>query len=379
MSSRSRETFNLDFICQNPDLVRGALSNRQLDPILVDTVLRLDETQQEEELALVAEEIPNIPAPDVPIGRDWTESVVIKTVGERPKFGFTPLDHVDLGEELDIIDMRRVEQISGPHFSFFKNEAATLEMSLMFYAFSKLTRRGFKGMLPPVMIKEETEWGCGYDGRKDIRGGNRYSLSDDGLVLITSSEHSVIPIHGGEVLDPTKLPLQYVNYSQCFRREPNIYGRDLRGLLRVHNFNKVEMNVFTAPNFETSDNMCLGLLAIEEEIMQELGLPYQVVKSCTGDLPRPNRRMYDINTWFPGQDYYRETHSCSNCGDYQARRLNIRVEVDGKLEFVHTLNATAVADRVLLAILENNQQADHSITIPQVLWPYTGFQEIRKP
>lgn len=142
MSSRSRETFNLDFIRQNPDLVRGALSNRQLDPILVDTVLRLDETQQEEELALVAEEIPNIPAPDVPIGRDWTESVVIKTVGERPKFGFTPLDHVDLGEELDIIDMRRVEQISGPHFSFFKNEAATLEMSLMFYAFSKLTRRG---------------------------------------------------------------------------------------------------------------------------------------------------------------------------------------------------------------------------------------------
>jgi len=377
MAFGNRETFNLDFIRQNPDLVRTSLRNRQIDPSILDTVLGMDDSKPEE-LALAAEEIPNIPAPDVPVGKDWTESPVIKTVGAPPKFGFTPLDHVDLGEYLGIIDIGRSEKISGSHFSLFKNEAATLEMSLMFYAFTKLTRKGFTGMLPPVMVKEETEWGCGYDNRKDIRGGNRYSLTNEGLVLVTSSEHSVIPIHSNEIIRPEELPLRYVNYSQCFRREPNIYGRDLRGLLRVHNFNKVEINAFSLPDFEVSDRMCLELLGIEEEIMQELGLPYQIVKSCTGDLPRPNRRMYDINTWFPGQDYYRETHSCSSCGDYQSRRFNTTTIINGKPEFVHTLNATAMTDRVLLALLENNQQADHSIRIPEVLVPYTGFNEIRK-
>lgn len=377
MAFGNREIFNLDFIRQNLDLVRTSLVNRQIDPAILDTVLSIDDSRQED-LALAAEEIPNIPAPDVPIGKDWTESPIIKTVWEPTKFDFIPLDHVDLGEHLDIIDIGRTEKISGSHFSLFKNEAATLEMSLMFYAFTKLTRKGFKGMLPPVMIKEETEWGCGYDSKKDIRGGNRYSLTDEGLVLVTSSEHSVIPIHSNETISAEDLPLKYVNYSQCFRREPNIFGKDLRGLLRVHNFNKVEINAFSAPNFDVSDRMCLELLGLEEEIMQELGLPYQIVKSCTGDLPRPNRRMYDINTWFPGQGFYRETHSCSNCGDFQSRRFNTTTIIDGKTEFVHTLNATVMTDRVLLAILENNQQADHSIKIPEVLWPLTGFEVIKK-
>jgi len=377
MSFGDQERFNLSFIRQHPDLVRTSLVNRQIDPVILNRVIELGDSGSEE-LTFAAEEIPNIPAPDVPVGKDWTESPIMKTVGIPPEFSFKPLDHVNLGEYLDIIDIKRAEQISGPHFSLFKNEAATLEMSLMFYAFTKLTRKGFKGMLPPAMIKDETDWGCGYTNKKDVGGGNRYSLTDEGLVLVTSSEHSVIPIHAGEVVDQEKLPLKYVNYSACFRREPNIYGRDLHGLLRVHIFNKVEMNVFTAPDFEVSDEMCLELLSVEEELMQELGLPYQVIKSCTGDLPHPNRRMYDINTWFPGQEYYRETHSCSNCGDYQSRRLNTTSLVDGKPEFVHTLNATAMTDRVLLALLENNQQADHSIKIPQVLWPYTGFEEIRK-
>ncbi|MGI5841278.1 MAG: serine--tRNA ligase [Patescibacteria group bacterium] len=417
---------DINVIRQDPDLVRQTLINRQKDPSLLDKVISIDndhklvlsqvetlrsqqnnvtrqikgkptkeqletasqikdqlkilETQlKNHEAALnnVLEEIPNIPAPDVPIGVDDSDNVVIKTVGNKPNFDFTPLDHVDLGEKLDIIDIKRASKVSGSRFGYFKNQAAVLEMAVMFYAFQKLSQKGWHAMVPPAMIKGESEWKMGYNSNKNLFNAY-YSVPEDDLIFISSSEHSVVPYFMDEILEKENLPIKFVNFSPCFRREAGTYGKDTRGLFRVHFFNKVEMNVFTVPDYKFSDEMALEMLQNEEEIMQEMELPYQVMKCCTGDLPQPNRRMYDINTWFPGQNTYRETQSCSNCGDYQARRLNTKVKIGGKNEFVHILNATLVTDRAVLAILENHQQADGSVKIPKVLHPFTKFTSITK-
>lgn len=416
---------DINFLRQQPDLVRQSLINRQKDPVILDNIIKLDNnyrqllsqveilrSQQnalsreikdqptadqidqgkeikkqlkdletklsvtEKDLNSQLEEIPNIPAPDVPVGKDDTENVVFKKVGEPPKFNFTPLDHVDLGQKLDIIDVKKAGILSGPRFGYFKGRGAALEMSLMFYAFKKLIDKGFVGMIPPAMIKSQTEWQCGYASNKNLFNAY-YSIPEDDLIFVSSSEHAVVPYHQNEILDAKKFPIKYVNFSPCFRRESGAYGKDTRGLFRVHFFNKVEMNVFTLPDEKTSDQMCLEMLAIEEEIMQELELPYQIANACTGDLPQPNRRMYDINTWFPGQNTYRETHSCSNCTDYQARRLNTKVKIDGQNKYVHILNATVITDRAVLAIIENYQQADTSILIPKILQPFTGFSSIQ--
>jgi len=232
-------------------------------------------------------------------------------------------------------------------------------------------------MIPPAMVKGDVEWKMGYTDNKDL-DNTYYHFKKDDLVFISSSEHSVIPYHLNETLDPKKLPLRYVNYSPCFRREAGTYGKDTRGIFRLHYFNKVEMNVFTLPDEKISDQTCLDLLSLQEEIMQDLKLPYQIVHCCTGDLPWPNRRMYDLNAWFPGQDRYRETHSCSNCTDYQTRRLNIKTRLGGKTALVHALNATAVADRTLIAIIENYQQKNGSIKIPKILQPLLGFGKINQ-
>lgn len=324
---------------------------------------------------VLLKEIPNISADDVPVGKDDTDNVLLKTVGKKPEFDFTPKDHMDLGEALDILDVKKAAEVSGSRFGYFKGQGAVLEMSLMFYAFQKLVSKGFVGMIPPTMIKSKTEWQCGYASNKNLFGAY-YSVPEDDLIFISSSEHSVVPYHMNEILNSKDLPIKYVNYSPCFRREAGTYGKDMKGMLRVHYFNKVEMNIFTLPDMKISDDMCLEMLSIEEEIMQELGLHYQIVRSCTGDLPQPNRRMYDTNTWFPSQETFRETQSCSNCTDYQARRLNTKVKIDGQNLFVHILNATVVTDRVVLAILENFQTRDGSINIPEVLWPFTGFKVI---
>jgi len=416
---------DINLLRQNPDTVRTALANRQKDPSVVDKILNLDKCKRkvlltveearaqqnnlsreikgkptadqlklgsdikkllkdaeaslkeaDEQLALTLEEIPNIPSEDTPIGKDDTDNVVYKTVGEIPKFDFQPLDHADLGEKLDIIDIKKAAKLSGSRFGYFKGQGAILEMAVMHYAFNKLAQKNFTGMIPPVMIKSDTEWKCGYASNKNLMNAY-YSIPEDDLIFISSSEHSVVPYHMDEILDAKNLPIKYVNFSPCFRREAGTYGKDMKGLLRVHFFNKVEMNVFTLPDYKISDAMCLEMLANEEELMQELELPYQIVKACTGDLPQPNRRMYDINTWFPGQNAYRETQSCSNCGDYQARRLNTKVKIDGKNEYVHILNATLVTDRAVLAILENHQQKDGSVRIPKVLQKYTNFDIIK--
>ena len=416
---------DINLLRQQPELIKTALQNRQKDASVVDQILSIDKDRrqvliqvedlrsqqnalsrgfkgkptedqikevsvikdklktQEAELKtledkqnLLLEEIPNIPADDVPVGKDESENVVYKTVGEIPKFDFQPLDHADLGEKLDIIDIKKAAQVSGSRFGYFKGQGAILEMAVMHYAFNKLAKKDFIGMIPPTMIKSSTEWKCGYASNKNLMGAY-YSIPEDDLIFISSSEHSVVPYHMDEILDAKSFPIKYVNYSPCFRREAGTYGKDMKGILRVHFFNKVEMNVFTLPDYKISDAMCLEMLNNEEELMQDFGIPYQIVKNCTGDLPQPNRRMYDINSWFPGQNAYRETQSCSNCGDYQARRLNTKVKIDGKNELVHILNATLVTDRAVLAIIENNQQADGSVKIPKVLQPYTGFEIIR--
>lgn len=417
---------DINLIKNDPDLIRTALTNRQKDSKIVDQVLaaetsyiqNLKEVESlrseqnkisrsisgkptpeqlttateiktnlkkvEEKLAVsqknldeILETIPNIPSDDTPVGKDDSENVVIKTVGEKPKFDFQPLDHQDLGVKLNIIDKEKAGQLSGSRFGYYKNQGAILEMAVMFYAMKKAVTKGFGAMVPPIMIKSQTEWGCGYTSNKNLFNAY-YSIPEDDLVLISSSEHSVVPYHSNEILEARGFPVKYVNYSPCFRRESGTYGKDMKGMLRVHHFNKVEMNVFTLPDLKSSDAMCEEMLSVEEEIMQELGLHYQVLKCCTGDLPQPNRRMYDINTWFAGLGEYKETSSCSNCTDYQARRLNTRVKIDGKPEFVHILNATVITDRAVLAILENNQQADGSIKIPTCLQPFTGFDLINR-
>ena len=416
---------DINLLRQQPELIKTALSNRQKDSAVVDQILTIDtdrrkilsqvedlRSQQnvlsrsfqgkptedqlkqaseikeklktletdlktvEDKQNLILEEIPNTPADDVPVGKDDADNVVYKTVGEKPKFDFQPLDHADLGEKLDIIDIKKAAKLSGSRFGYFKGQGAVLEMAVMFYAFNKLIKKGFVGMVPPVMIKSDTEWKCGYASNKNLMNAY-YSIPEDDLIFISSSEHSVVPYHMDEILDAKSLPIKYVNFSPCFRREAGTYGKDMKGMLRVHFFNKVEMNIFTLPDYKISDDMCMEMLANEEELMQELEIPYQVMKCCTGDLPQPNRRMYDINSWFPGQNAYRETQSCSNCGDYQARRLNTKVKLDGKNELVHILNATLVTDRAVLAIIENHQQADGSIKIPKVLQPYTNFEVIK--
>ncbi len=416
---------DINLLRENPQIVREALINRQKDSSVVDEIIKIDSSRRElltdveklradqnalsrqfkgkptedqlsqateiknnlkeketslkeleDKQNLILEEIPNIPAPDVPVGKDDSENPVYKTVGEPTKFDFQPLDHADLGEKLDIIDVKKAAVVSGSRFGYFKGQGAVLEMAVMFYAFQKLIKKGFIGMIPPAMVKSGSEWKCGYASNKNLFNAY-YSVPEDDLIFISSSEHAVVPYHMDEILDANKLPLKYVNFSPCFRREAGTYGKDMKGMLRVHFFNKVEMNIFTLPDYKISDDMCLEMLANEEEIMQELGIPYQVVKNCTGDLPQPNRRMYDINSWFPGQNAYRETQSCSNCGDYQARRLNTKVKIDGKNELVHILNATMITDRAVLAIIENHQQADGSVIIPEVLRPYTQFDVIK--
>lgn len=337
----------------------------------LDEELKKSETNRDELLEL----IPNIPSDDTPVGKDDADNVVIKTFGEKPVFDFQPLDHQDLGIKLNILDKEKAGQLSGSRFGYYKNQGAILEMAVMFYTMKKLSAMGFSAMLPPLMVKSKTEWGCGYTSNKNLFNAY-YSIPDDNLVYISSSEHSVVPFHSNEVLDAKLLPIKYVNFSPCFRRESGTYGKDMKGMLRVHHFNKVEMNVFTLPDFEISDKMCLEMLAIEESILQDFGLHYQIVKTCTGDLPQPNRRMYDINTWFPGLGQYKETGSCSNCGDYQARRLNTKVKINGENKFVHILNSTAISDRSFLAILENFQTKNSTVEIPACLHPFTGFTEI---
>ncbi|HSL26147.1 MAG TPA: serine--tRNA ligase [Acidimicrobiia bacterium] len=295
-----------------------------------------------------------------------------KRVGERASFEHEPVDFATLGSRLDLIDMDRGAKVSGSRFGYLKGKAVLLEFALVRFAFDRLVAAGFTPMIPPVLVREQALYGTGFfpSDREQV-----YAVPADDLYLVGTAEVPLAAYHTDEIFEEAELPLRYAGFSSCFRREAGTYGKDTQGLFRVHQFDKVEMFVFTRP--EDSPGEHERLLAIEEDLVSGLDLPYRVVNVAAGDLGASAAKKYDIEAWFPSQGTYREVTSCSNTTDYQARRLKIRYRTTGGNQIVHTLNGTAVAvGRVILAILENHQQADGSVTMPPVLLPYLGFDRI---
>jgi seryl-tRNA synthetase len=304
--------------------------------------------------------VPNPPAEDTPDGAAEEDAVTVKQVGEPPSFDFEPRDHLDLSAAHGWIDVERGAKVSGSRFVYRVGDVALLEIALYRWALARIVQKGHVPVLPPVLVRDEAMYGTGFFPSDK---GDFYEVPEDGLYLVGTSEVPLAGFHGGEELDG--LPLRYVAFSTCFRREAGAAGKDTRGMFRVHQFDKVEMFVYCEP--ERSRDEHERLLAIEEELVQELGLPYRVLNMAAGDLGASAAKKYDIEAWFPGQSRYREITSTSNTTDYQARRLNIRVRREGGLEHVHTLNGTAVTARALIAVLENFQDADGSIAVPDAL------------
>lgn len=341
-------------------------------------IKELDEQikKTEEELRLKLFQLPNIVADDVPVGKDESANVVLRKVGKVPKFNFQPKDHLEIGETLNIIDVKRAVKLSGSRFGYFKREAATLEFALVQFIFEKAIKERFIPIVPPVLIKPEVMRGMGYiDTLEDL--AERYYLEKDQLFLVGSSEQSIGGLHEGEIFEESELPNRVIAFSTCFRKEAGSYGKDTRGILRVHQFDKVELFSFCHP--EKSREEHKFLVNFEEKLWQALKIPYKVVQLSTGDISRPSASTIDIEAWLPGQNTYREVSSASNTTDFQSRRLNIRYKSKGKPEFLHMLNATGFPiGRTIIAILENNQQKDGSVKIPKVLQKYTGFKVIKK-
>jgi len=322
-------------------------------------------------------QIPNYAHPDAPIGKEDKDSTAVKYVGKPPVFDFKPLDHVQLGEKLDLIDFDTATKVAGPKFYYLKNQAVILQMALERYALDIVIRHGFTPFITPDVAKEEILEGIGFNPRG--AESNIYTLEEEGTALVGTAEITLGGYNAGKVFAKEDLPIKMTGLSHCFRREAGGAGQYSKGLYRVHQFSKLEMFIFCLP--EDSGKMHDHLLAIEEEIFGGLGLAYRVVDTCTGDLGAPAYRKFDIEAWMPGRGdagEYGEVTSTSNCTDYQARNLRIRYKTDdGKTEYVHMLNGTAVAvSRAMVAILENYQNADGSVSIPKALIPYTGFDRI---
>ena len=315
--------------------------------------------------------VPNVPADEVPEGETDADNVVVKTWGELPQFDFTPLDHVELGERLDIIDIPRAVKLAGARTYFLKNAGALLEQAVLQFALHHMVRKGFAPFLVPHLVKDDPMVGTAYFpvGREQT-----YRLPEDGLNLIGTAEVPLTAYHAGEILAEGDLPSYSVGLSSCYRREAGTYGKDTRGLFRIHQFQKVEQVVLCANDAAESARQHEHILANAEEILQALGLPYRVVVVCGGDLGVPQVMKYDIETWMPGRQAYSETHSASKFHDFQARRLNLRYRAaDGALRFVHTLNNTVIASpRILIPLLEVHQRADGSVAVPEALQPFMG-------
>jgi seryl-tRNA synthetase len=323
----------------------------------------------EEELARVERQrrdlwdrVPNPPDDSAPDGFTEDEAEELRRVGERRDFAFGPLDHLDLAARHGWIDMDRGARVSGSRFAYRLGDFALLELALYRWALERLVQKGFTPVLPPVLVREQAMYGTGFLPTDDM---NIYFIERDGLYLTGTSEVSLAALHMDEILDEEALPVRYAGYSTNFRREAGAAGKDTRGMFRVHQFDKVEMFVFCRP--EESPEAHEALLAVEEELVGELGLPYRIVNVAAGDLGASAAKKYDIEAWFPAQERYREITSTSNTTDYQARRLDMRFRREGKPELVHTLNGTAVTARALLAVLENFQEDDGSIAVPPVL------------
>ncbi len=332
--------------------------------------LRELEAQLDELLLLV----PNIPDASVPDGRDEDDNVEIKRWGAPTRFDFEPLDHVTLMQRLDLLDLERGAKVAGSRSYILKNDAARLELALMMFALDRLGRKGFTPLTVPAMAKD-----FAFIGNSQFPRGREqvYALEKDELFLVGTAEVSVTGMFANEILPGADLPMRFVAYSPCFRREAGTYGKDTRGILRVHQFSKVEQYVICRNDHEESVRWHEALLENAEELTQALELPYHVVVVCTGDLGDGQVKKYDIECWLPSENKYRETHSCSYFHDYQARRANIRYrDQDGTVRYVHTLNNTALAStRIIIALLENHQQADGTVRIPAALQPYMGGQQ----
>jgi len=332
-----------------------------------ETTSRADELAAKFRLAWL--EVPNLVDPTAADGYTDQDNVEIKRFGEALSEGS---DHATLGEALDIIDTERAAKVSGSRFGYLKGKGAMLELSLVRWTMDNLLEAGHTPMIPPVLVREHALEGTGFfpEAREQV-----YEIPKDELFLVGTSEVPLAAYHGDEILDGDEMPIRYAGFSTCFRREAGTYGKDTAGIFRVHQFDKVEMFVFTTP--EASKEEHDRLLEVEESLVRQLEIPYRVVNVAAGDLGASAAKKYDIEAWFPGEQAYREITSCSNTTDYQARRLKVRYRGDDGNTIAHTLNGTACAvGRTILAILENHQQPDGSVLIPEALRRYTGFDAI---
>jgi len=315
--------------------------------------------------------IPNPAKSDVPIGKD--ENEVVRKYKEPTKFSFSPKDHVDIGESLDIFDIKTASEISGPRFGYLKNDAVLLEFALVQLVLETLIKEGFSPIIPPVLIKRDIMEGLGYTAMGEDE--NIFYLEKDNLFLVGTSEQSIVPIYKDKILQKRELPKRFVGFSSCFRREAGSYGKDTKGIFRVHQFDKIEMISFVGEGEDDREQDYL--LSLEEKFFQMLDIPYQVVKICAGDLGFNAARKYDIEAWMPGQKKYREVTSVSTVTDFQSRRLHMRYQDANEKKYLNVLNGTACAiGRTVIAILENNQQEEGSVKIPNVLQKYIGKEKI---
>ncbi|HOX49365.1 MAG TPA: serine--tRNA ligase [Spirochaetales bacterium] len=340
--------------------------------------LEAESAEVESRLDEEGRKIPNMAHPAAPVGKEDKDNLEVKRVGEPTKFDFEPKDHVQLGQDLDIIDFDAATRVSGTKFYYLKNEGVILELALVRYALDILIKKGFTLFTTPDVAKTEILEGIGFNPRG--AESNVYTVEGEGACLIGTAEITLGGYYSGSVLDRAKLPLKLAGLSHCFRREAGAAGQFSKGLYRVHQFTKVEMFSYCLP--EDSNRIHEELRQIEEEIFAGLGVPFRVVDTCSGDLGAPAYRKWDLEAWMPGRNggEWGEVTSTSNCTDYQARRLNVKYkDEDGKNKYVHMLNGTAIAcSRGIIAVLENFQRADGSVAIPPALVPYCGFSEIRR-
>ena len=379
---------------QNKGSVGGPKSPVELEKLkkLKEEVKILEEGigHIEKEFEEIMLQVPNIPSQDTPVGPDESGNKVLREWGKIPKFSFKPKEHWELGQQLNILDVEHAGIVSGTRFNYLKGEAALLEFALVQHALSVLVNekilkkiaksakldistKAFVPVVPPVLIRPDIFQKMARLEPKE----ERYYIPSDDLYLVGSAEHTLGPLHINQTLNEKDLPIRYVGFSTAFRREAGSYGKDTKGILRVHQFDKVEMESFTTSDSSVKEQEFF--IAIQEYLMQSLKLPYRVTMICTGDMGGPDARQVDIETWMPGQNLYRETHTADFMSDYQARRLNTKVRIKDKNEFVHMNDATVLAiGRTIIAILENYQTEKGTVVIPKALQKYMmGIKEIK--
>ncbi len=354
--------------------LRNALiaEGKQLAELIKEKEPLLNNLQEDRYQMLL--QVPNIPDPSAPIGKDESDNVPIRYWGEQPTFDFQPLDHYELMQKLDLVDIERAVKVAGARSYALKGDAARVELALMNFALDRIARKGFTPLIVPAMAREFAFIGNGQfpKGRDQV-----YEIAGEELFLVGTAEVAITGMYKDEILKAEELPMTFVGFCPCFRQEAGTYGKDTKGVFRIHQFNKVEQYVICKADHEESVRWHEQLLKNSEELVQALELPYRVINVCTGDMGDGKVGMYDLECWVPSERRYRETHSCSYFHDWQARRVNLRYrDEEGKVRFVHTLNNTAIASpRILIPLFETHQQANGSIRIPEALQPYMGGQK----